>query len=93
MHRARYFCIMRTTLAVDDHLLVAAKRRARERGQTLGQLVEDALRRELSTPASLSVPDVPLLSGGGGLRPGIDATSSRALREALDSDQDLARLR
>jgi Arc/MetJ family transcription regulator len=41
---------MRTTIAVDDHLLVAAKLRARERGQTLGQLVEDALRRELSEP-------------------------------------------
>lgn len=91
----QYVCIMRTTLAVDDHLLVAAKRRARERGQTLGQLVEDALRRELSTPtAPAPAPAaVPVFRGGGGLRPGVDATSNRALREALDADVGLTHLR
>ncbi len=83
---------MRTTLAVDDHLLVAAKRRARERGQTLGQVVEDALRRELSTPTPATPDAVPVFRGGGGLRPGVDATSNRALREALDADLGLAYL-
>jgi len=85
---------MRTTLAVDDQLLRAAKRRARERGQTLGQLVEDALRREL-TPAAAptaAVP-VPIFRGRGGPHPGIDATSNRALREALDADRELSDLR
>jgi hypothetical protein len=84
---------MRTTLAVDDHLLAAAKRRARERGQTLGQVVEDALRRELSTSPAVAPPDVPVFRGGNGVRPGVDLSSNRALREALDSDVDLAGLR
>jgi hypothetical protein len=84
---------MRTTLAVDDHLLAAAKRRARERGQTLGQVVEDALRRELSASPAVAPPDVPVFRGGNGVRPGVDLSSNRALREALDSDVDLAGLR
>jgi len=33
------------------------------------------------------------LRGGDGLRAGIDATSNRALREALDADQVLIDLR
>lgn len=84
---------MRTTIALDDHLLAAAKRRARERGQTLGQVVEDALRRELSTSPAVAPPEVPIFQGGGGPRPGVDLSSNRALREALDADRDLADLR
>ncbi len=89
----RYACIMRTTIAVDDHLLDSARRRARERGQTLGQVVEDALRRELATPRRTASGDVPVFRGGGGVRPGVDVTSNRALREALDSELDLPDLR
>jgi hypothetical protein len=36
MRVMRYVCIMRTTIAVDDHLLAAAKRRAREYDQSPG---------------------------------------------------------
>lgn len=85
---------MRTTVAIDDHLIDGARRRARERGQTLGQLIEDALRRELATPASPApAPDVPVFKGGGGVRPGVDLTSNRALREALDAGTELSALR
>ncbi len=90
MHYPR---IMRTTVAVDDHLLAAAKRRAGERGQTLGQVIEDALRRELATPTGASPVSIPVFRGGGGIRAGVDVTSNRALREALDAEQDLADLR
>ncbi|HSZ69730.1 MAG TPA: hypothetical protein VK756_05145 [Solirubrobacteraceae bacterium] len=84
---------MRTTIALDDHLLASAKRRARERGETLGQVVEDALRRELTEPAAVEPPEVPVFQGGGGPLPGIDLTSNRALREALDRDVELDALR
>lgn len=84
---------MRTTLAVDDNLLVAAKRRARDRGQTLGQVVEDALRRELAEPMEVEPLDVPVFHGGGGPLPGIDLTSNRAVREALDRGVELDALR
>lgn len=84
---------MRTTISVDDHLLASAKRRARQRGQSLGEVVEDALRRELAAPAPVRAPDVPVFRGGRGPVPGIDLTSNRALREALDRGVELDALR
>jgi hypothetical protein len=84
---------MRTTIALDDQLLASAKRRARERGETLGQIVEDALRRELAEPAEVEPLAVPVFRGGGGPLPGIDLTSNRALREALDRGIELDALR
>ena len=81
---------MRTTISISDELLAAAKRRARERGQTLGELVDAALQRELSDPAEQGeAPTVPVFRGGTGPRAGIDLTSNRALHEALDDDIEL----
>ena len=76
---------MRTTLTIDDHLLSAAKREARRRGLTVGGLVEAALRREIAArrPAA-ERPRVPVLRARGGLRPGVDGTSNRALLELVD---------
>jgi hypothetical protein len=76
---------MRTTLSISDELLTAAKRRARERGQTLGAFVDQALQRELSESGTpTQAPPVPVFRGGTGPRPGIDLRSNRALIEALD---------
>jgi hypothetical protein len=76
---------MRITVSIDDELLAAAKRRAAARGTTLGGAVEDALRRELASPAPASpAPSVPVFRGGSGPRPGLDLTSSRALHQALE---------
>jgi hypothetical protein len=75
---------MRTTVAVDDHLLVAAKQRASERGQTLGQVIEGALRRELAEQAPGEPVAVPVFRGGDGPLPGVDLRSNRALQEVLD---------
>ncbi len=84
---------MRTTVSVDDNLIAAAKRRARERGQTLGQVVEDALRCELAAPARREGLPLPVFHGDGGVRPGVDVTTNRGLREALDEGQALDELR
>jgi hypothetical protein len=85
---------MRTTVSVDDHLLAAAKQRARVRGQTLGQVVEDALRRELAEPANAEpVIDIPVFRGAAGPRPGVDLRSNRALAEVLDGDSEITELR
>jgi hypothetical protein len=82
--------IIRTTVSISDELLLAAKRRARERGQTLGDVVDAALRRELAQPDRHRVaPPVPVFHGGTGPRTGIDLTSNRALHEALDDAIDL----
>jgi len=84
---------MRTTVAIDDELLAAAKRRAHQRNETLGQVVEAALRRELARDDAGEAPPVPVFRGGGGVRPGVDLTSNRALHELLDEDVDLDRRR
>ena len=82
--------IVRTTVSISDELLTAAKRRARERGQTLGELVSGALQRELSDARPPGEgPPVPVFHGGTGPRPGIDLSSNRALLEALDDGVDL----
>jgi hypothetical protein len=75
---------MRTTVALNDHLLVAAKRRASERGQTLGEVIEGALRRELAEQAPTEPIAVPVFRGGNGPLPGVDLRSNRALQEVLD---------
>lgn len=80
---------MRTTVSISDDLLAAAKRRARERGQTLGEVVDAALRRELAQPDQPVPRPVPVFRGGTGPRPGIDLTSNRAVHEALDEGLEL----
>ena len=81
---------MRTTVAISDALLAAAKRRAREQGVSLGDVIDAALRRELAvTRNPRERPAVPVFDGGTGPRPGIDLTSNRALHEALDDGLEL----
>ena len=75
---------MRTTIAIDDNLLKAAKEEARARGTTLGAVVEDALRREMSPRETTEVGRPPVFRDGTGLRPEVDPTSNRAMRELLD---------
>ena len=85
---------MRTTLAINDHLLRTAKREARRCGLTLGELVEAALRREIAArQAAGERPAVPVLRGRGGLRPGVDATSNRALLDLIDEGTPIEQLR
>lgn len=87
-------CIMRTTVSIDERLLGQAKRRARQGGLTLGQLIEAALRRELArSRRSGDRPDIPVFRDGTGLRPGVDASSTRTLLEAIDRDTPVEKLR
>ncbi|MFV3646598.1 ribbon-helix-helix protein, CopG family [Mycobacterium tuberculosis] len=79
---------MRTTVSISDEILAAAKRRARERGQSLGAVIEDALRREFAAAhVGGARPTVPVF--GTGPRRGIDLTSNRALSEVLDEGLEL----
>lgn len=85
---------MRTTVSIADELLASAKLRAKERGKTLGELVEDALRRELSVDYTTAErPPVPIFRGGNGPRPGLDLTSNRAIYEFLDEGVPLDKRR
>lgn len=81
---------MRTTVSISDELLVAAKRLARARGHTLGQVLDAALRHELLRQrAPADRPEVPVFRGGTGPQPGVDLTSNRALHEVLDEGLEL----
>jgi hypothetical protein len=85
---------MRTTVKIADELLASAKLRAKERGKTLGELVEDGLRRELAVDyASADRPPVPIFRGGTGSAPGLDLTSNRAIYEFLDEGVELDKRR
>jgi hypothetical protein len=90
MQVMRYDCIMRTTVAVDDELLARAKRRAASRHLTLGQYIEEALRRDLLADDGprLRV-ELPVFAGGR-VQPGIDVSSNRDLYDALDEEGPLA---
>lgn len=78
---------MRTTVNISDALLEAAKARARERGTSLGAVVDVALRRELSAPtAATPPPEIPVFRGGNGLLPGVEVSSNRAIYELLDEE-------
>lgn len=53
---------MRTTLAIDDDVLVAAKAIAREQHKSLGTVVSELARRALRRPASTKARNgIPLL--------------------------------
>lgn len=84
---------MRTTVAIDDNVLAAAKRRARERGLSLGAVIEDALRASLAPGRPAERPPIPVFREGTGVRAGVDATSNRALLEAFDGDSPVDDLR
>ena len=84
---------MRTTVSIPDELLASARRRARERGTTLGQVVEAALRRELAAAETRAAPPLPVFTRGTGPLAGVEMTSNRALLEALDEGQHLDRQR
>lgn len=77
---------MRTTLSIDATLLERAKRRAAERGTTLGKYVEGAIQRDLAAgePTARSV-ELPVFAGGSP-RPGVDLSSNLGLYEALGGE-------
>jgi hypothetical protein len=85
---------MRTTVSIHDELLTAAKRRAGERGITLGQLIDEALQRELHVEhGQTQGPAIPVFRGGGAIQPGVDLNSNRAIAELLDEGLPLEKLR
>lgn len=77
---------VKTTLEIDDALLLAAKRAALDRRTTLRALVEAALKKELTAKPGRRRP-LKLITHPGGLPPGLDLSSRPAMREWLDADE------
>lgn len=75
---------MRTTVDIDDQLLLYAKRQAVEQGCTLKQVLENAL-RDFFSHQSLSHESVRLETFfGTGLKPGVNLDNGRSLNDIMD---------
>lgn len=84
---------MRTTIRIDDELYRTVRERAARSGRSIGEIIEDALRRDLRAEGP-STPDAALPTfAGTGVCPGVDLASNPAVREAMDDQQPLDALR
>jgi len=73
---------MKTTLSIDDRVMMRLKREAARQGRTMSELVETALRLLLQArkpPASL--PPLPTLNSGGAV---VDVADREALYQAME---------
>ena len=85
------FC-MRTTLNLDDELLVGAKELAARNQTTLTAVIEDALRDKLrGTEDAGQLPplELPVSRRAGGVRPGVDLDDTAALLDLLEAGAPL----
>lgn len=82
---------MKTTLDIDDELLIKAKAASARERKSLTALIEEGLRLRLrlrGSSAAKKTADVvlPIYRGKGGLRKGIDPNSNRSMLDAADDD-------
>lgn len=73
---------MKTTLVIDDQIMIRLREEAARQGRTLSALVEAALRRMLEAPASPpDLPPLPVFHGG---RPLVDVADREALYRVME---------
>jgi hypothetical protein len=75
---------MRTTLDIDDQLLLYAKHQAVQQGCTLKQVIEDALRDFFSHQFLQREPVSLETFSGAGLKPGVNLDNGRSLNDIMD---------
>ncbi len=80
---------VRTTVNIEEQLLVRAKQLAAGSSRSLSDLVNDALRLLLAgRPAERAGPVRLPTFGGSGLRPGVDLEDKDGLAALLDDEAD-----
>jgi hypothetical protein len=78
---------MKTTLDLNDALLMEAKTLAAQQQTSLTRLIEEGLQLRLRAQRVLARPvRLPVFRGKGGLASGLDGLSNKALLEAADRD-------
>jgi hypothetical protein len=78
---------MKTTLNLNDNLLAEAKALAAQQRTTLTRLIEEGLQLRLrERPPQAKSVRLPVYRGKGGLAPGLDGLSNKAMLDAADSD-------
>jgi hypothetical protein len=75
---------MRTTLNLDDQLLISAKHRAVEESVSLARVIERALRESLAKPRAVRETLRLITASGSGLKPGVDLDNGRSLLDIMD---------
>ncbi|MGQ0680061.1 MAG: DUF6364 family protein [Actinomycetota bacterium] len=76
---------MRTTLKLDDALVIEAKVLAARTGRTLSRLIEDALRQLLAPQRREVRAPVVLPTSPGAPRAGVSLDDNAALRDFMDA--------
>ena len=74
---------MRTTLDLDDHLLISAKHRAVEESVSLACVIENALRESLAKPRAKRETIRLITASGPGVKPGVDLDNGRSLLDIM----------
>ena len=80
---------MKTTLDIDDRLVIEAKALAARQRTSLTRLIEEGLQLRLRAQAAAvrrGTPRLPVHAGQGGLVEGVDPLSNRSLLDALGDD-------
>jgi len=73
---------MKTTLVIDDQIMIRLREEAARQKRTLSSLVEGALRRMLEAPENPpDLPPLPVFHGG---RPLVDVADREALYRAME---------
>lgn len=76
---------MKTTLDLNDALLTQAKALAAQQRSSLTRVIEEGLQLRLRAQAMpAKAVRLPIYKGKGGLVPGLDARSNKAMQEAAD---------
>ncbi len=75
---------MRTTIEINDQLFRAAKRQAADRGTSLREVVEAALRQHLGKAKAAAPYRLRWQPESGRLQPGVDLTDRNALFDLMD---------
>jgi len=78
---------MKTTLDLNDALLIQAKAHAAQQRTSLTRLIEEGLQLRLRAPQpAIKRVKLPVYQGRGGLVRGLDGRSNKALLDAADRD-------
>ncbi|MDA2921037.1 ribbon-helix-helix domain-containing protein [Desulfobacterota bacterium AH_259_B03_O07] len=81
---------MRTTIRIDEQLLIEVKQLAAKHRQSLTTLIEDALRQMLARQRQMAQrkPIRLITFSGNGLQPGVDLDDSASLIDLMDNSDD-----
>jgi len=74
---------MRTTLNLDDQLLISAKHRALEDSVSLTHVIENALRESLAKSRAKRETIRLITASGPGVKPGVDLDNGRSLLDIM----------